>query len=300
MKSHSVEKKLKKILKIGSIILGLFLLCLLIIKFFNWLNQNAGGVQAISTTVLVFVTIYFAWKTYRLQRLQLKQIHSRRIAEEIDKILEGWNPLGINIKNCGYGEEKFKLFYNKGCEVFSNLSNLSDLPTCAREHLESGYKESYEKYKNWVDEGKSFLEEFEKFVECSIEELNKSINELRSERDKVYEYAIITYCIQKILDDYPDEPKVIKEGEDIIEVRLDKIIPEVYLMKGKPALWEGIKERFMKKFLNFKKEKVLEFSKESEKLKNEGDEIIDEIRWKVVDVGRNYGLIKGKCRGCDE
>lgn len=42
----------------------------------SWLNQNSGAIQAISTTVLVAITGFYAWQTYKTNKLITRQLLS--------------------------------------------------------------------------------------------------------------------------------------------------------------------------------------------------------------------------------
>jgi hypothetical protein len=237
----------------------------------------------------------FQWKIYKLEQIRVRQPHSKRIAEEIGEILTNWD--SSIIKNSRLAEDEFVEFYEEACCLFSKL-NPSAMSVCAREHLESEeYKELTERYKKWISEGELFLEKYKKFIESSVEELNEWIRKEKCSGEVINKYPIINYCIQKILDSSYSNPKLIPpEGEEV-----DVILPlNTILMRGKRIWWEAIEKKFIEEFCNSKRGKVLDFYEKYKNLKDEGNKIIEEIRSKIVDIGKSYGLIKGKCVACDE
>lgn len=78
----------------------------MISEIINWLNTNAGAVQAIATLTLVIITAYYAWQTKRnVQLLEKaeKESHRPRVAIYIIQREEWLNLIDLVIGNYGSG-----------------------------------------------------------------------------------------------------------------------------------------------------------------------------------------------------
>jgi hypothetical protein len=294
MRLHPSTKKLKKIFKIDIIPLFLFVIFLIVaIKFFNWFDEHGGGVQAISTIVLAFVTGYFAWKSYKLEQIRVRQPHSKRIAEEIGEGIQNQSFID-DLEDLKWGDLWFDNFVKDGDKIFSFFSNLS---LYTKQHLEDGYPDLYKKYENWINIAKSFFKKFEDFIKRAMKDLDEWVEGRQIKYEKLTKVLIIRYCLQKIMNPSFQEPHEEPRGEFVrISVIKEGIMG--ILMEGELKSWKAIKEEFISKFIISEKEEVLKINEEFKRLSKERKAIMEEIKLKIVDVGMYNGLLEGKCDIC--
>ncbi len=98
---------------------------------FNWLNSNAGAVQAGATFVLVAITAYYAWQTKRnvqlLERTE-EEAHRPRVAVYITQKEEWLNIIDLVIGNYGNGIARDILFEtDDDLELLNKDEKLNDV-----------------------------------------------------------------------------------------------------------------------------------------------------------------------------
>jgi len=173
-----------------------------------------------------------------------------------------------------------------------------------QQHLESGYPKIYENYSKWAESVRLFNRHLINFIENSVIELDKLIEKERNENnlpepETLYKYRIINDCFKKILIFWFPNPEYSKptfeklQNNEPIELKWQGAT----LIKASAVLCIKIEE-FIKNFVDLKKEEVWKFYEDFENLKKKGNEIIEEIKIKIVDRAKYGGVIKGKCGAC--
>jgi hypothetical protein len=269
--------------------------CYLFYLKIEFLNKNSGAIQAALTFVLIITTGYFSYRNYKSEQIRLKQPHSERIGEEIQKFLEELNDVILDPRDL---KENFTEYI-----PFSKFLK-KNFPHYSYQHLQSGYPEIYEKYNEWYKSVNSFNRELVTFVLDSVAELNEWIKrEIKKDNLKYevfYNYRIISYCFKKVLIlGFPD-PEHSKTSFE--ELQKDGSVELTWhgatIIKGNLVLVDRLENEFIKNFIISNKEKIEDFYVKFETLKSEYNKICEEIKIKIVDVAKHEGIIKGNCDVC--
>ncbi|MEO0118548.1 MAG: hypothetical protein ABIK66_05445 [candidate division WOR-3 bacterium] len=272
---------------------------LLVCHYWNWLKENASGIEAISaiaTIGLALTTIYFAYQTYLFEKIRIFQPHSRRIAEkaaEVVKEMERWV----------YDPREMRESWQDDIHFLIPL----DLHPYFESHFRTGYSEIYSLFLTWRKNVKIFNTSLINFVNnslCDMEEWlkketkNENFEELVKE---FYKRRVINYCFKKILIPLFPNPFHKKASlQELSETHTTELQwSGATIIRANPILVVAL-ENFINNFIKMNKQKVWEFYHDFEKLSQEKRKIMEEISTKLIDKASLGGIIKGSCDACEE
>lgn len=268
-------------------------ICYFVFLKIEFINKNSGALQAISTIVLIVITGYFSYQNYKSEQIRLKQPHSERIGEEIQKFLEELNHAILDprdLKESYYDHIQFL--------------KMKSFPHYPYQHLKSGYPKIYKKYNEWCKAVVLFNRELINFVENSVVELHnwieKEVREDGTKPDTFYEHRIISYCFKKVLIfGFPDPEHSKSSLEELQRTKSVELRWKGTLMiRANPVLVVRLEDEFIKNFIISKREKIWKFYENFETLKKEANKIFEEIRIEIIDRAKYAGVINGKCDVC--